>query len=89
MRAKVRADLMTALPVQRSNEGKMFERIFLEHPRSVGETYLEHQRSAFGFAMSLARAAIACFIHGLVPAVFRETGSSTVSRLHSNSTLPR
>jgi len=67
----------------------MLNRVFLEHPRSVGETYLEHQRSAFFFAASMLLAGIACFIHGLVPVLFRQTGSNAVSRLHERMVLNR
>jgi hypothetical protein len=61
----------------------MLKRFFLDHPRSIGETYFEHQRHAFRFASSLFGGAIACFIHGVVPAFFLTTGSETVRNLHS------
>lgn len=67
----------------------MWDRIFLEHPRSVGETYLQHQRSAFSFASAMFGAAIACLIHGLVPALFTQTGSTTVSRLYDRMVVNR
>ena len=60
----------------------VLSRIFVEHPRSVGETYLAHQRQAFGFGLSLIAAGLACMVHGLIPAVFLHTGSDAVSRLH-------
>jgi hypothetical protein len=67
----------------------MLSRVFLEHPRSVGETYLEHQRNAFSFAGSMMLAGIACFVHGLVPSLFRQTGSKTVARLHDRMVVNR
>ncbi|MHB8811712.1 MAG: DUF6356 family protein [Steroidobacteraceae bacterium] len=57
----------------------MFSQIFLEHPKSVGETYLVHQRKAFGFGVSMILGGLACLMHGLVPAMFLYTGSSTVT----------
>ena len=67
----------------------MLSRIFLEHPRSVGETYLAHQRQAFGFGISMIAAGLACMVHGLIPAMFLHTGSDTVSRLHHRLVVRR
>ena len=60
----------------------MLDRWFLVHPRSVDETYLAHQRAAWGFSASLLKAAAACFIHGLVPGLFESTASRSVAELH-------
>ena len=60
----------------------MMDRWFLAHPRSVEESYLQHQRAAWGFSASLLKAAVACFIHGLVPGLFESTASRRVTALH-------
>jgi hypothetical protein len=60
----------------------MFDRWFLAHPRSVGETYLQHQRAALRFAGSLVSAGLASAIHAFLPNLFVRTGSRTVARLH-------
>ncbi len=67
----------------------MLKRIFLEHPRTVGESYLEHQRSAFGFGGSLLVAGLICLAHGLVPAWFETTASRKVAALHVAMTAKR
>ncbi len=67
----------------------MFERVFLTHPRSIGETYLEHQKAAFGFAGTLFLASCACALHGMVPALFKVTGSTMVKRLYERMVLKR
>jgi hypothetical protein len=67
----------------------MLHRLFLEHPESVGETYLEHQRQAFGFAGTMFLGAFACFVHALVPSLFSHTGSRAISRLHERMVLHR
>jgi len=56
--------------------------LFKDHPASVGETYVEHMGSAFGFAVRLLGASLACFVHGLFPFLFTSTGSSTIKDLH-------
>lgn len=67
----------------------MLRQIFVEHPESVGETYLVHQRQAFGFGISMILAGLACLIHGLIPALFLHTGSDTISRLHGRLAVRR
>lgn len=60
----------------------MFKKLFVEHPESVGESYFEHMRMAFGFGFTMMAAAIACIIHGLIPGLFKTTGRKTVICLH-------
>ena len=67
----------------------MLDRWFLAHPRSVDETYLAHQRAAWGFSASLLKAAAACFIHGLVPALFESTASCSVADLYERMARQR
>jgi hypothetical protein len=67
----------------------MLDRLFLAHPRSVDETYLEHLRMAFGFAGALFVAALACALHGLFPALCQKTGSAYVRRLYERMVAHR
>jgi Family of unknown function (DUF6356) len=56
--------------------------LLLEHPRALGESYWQHQRRATRFGATLIGAGAACLVHGLVPGLFRETGSSAVKSLY-------
>jgi hypothetical protein len=67
----------------------LLEQLFKRHPRSVGETYLEHLRQAFTFGGRMLLAGIACILHGLLPAVFTSTGSRAVTALHERMVLNR
>ena len=67
----------------------MIERLFLRHPRSVGESYFEHQAVALSFAGDLLAAGAACAIHAAVPALFTKTASRMVERLHRRLVLQR
>jgi hypothetical protein len=67
----------------------VFTRLFLQHPHSVGETYLEHQRMALGFGFSLLVASLACFVHAIVPGLCVRTGSSAITRLHDRMVVHR
>ena len=67
----------------------MLDRLFFAHPRSVDEGYLDHQRTAFGFAGALLLAAAACTAHGLCPALCEKTGSTMVRRLYERMVTHR
>jgi len=60
----------------------MFAQLFLTHPQSVGETYLEHQRMAFSFAGPLLLAGLACLLHAVIPGLCERTASSRIENLH-------
>ena len=60
----------------------MFHRLFLAHPKSVGEGYFQHQRVALSFALPLLAAGFAAAIHALVPAVFERTAGDIIRALH-------
>ena len=63
-------------------EMSMWRRAFVEHPASVGETYLQHMDAAFSFGWRMVAAGFACLMHGVLPFLFVKTGSSTVRHLH-------
>lgn len=67
----------------------MLGRVFTDHPRSVGETYFEHQRAAFGFAARLAIAAGACAVHALIPSLFQTRASRIICDLHGRMVAHR
>lgn len=57
--------------------------LFLDHPTTVDETYLQHMRFAFSFAFWLAAAAGAALVHAFVPALCETTASRILKRLHA------
>jgi Family of unknown function (DUF6356) len=59
------------------------DRFFLSHPRTAGQSYLQHQRFAWKVALTLLGAASAAFIHGLLPNIFCTRASDTIKRLHA------
>jgi hypothetical protein len=67
----------------------ILEHLFTRHPRSLGETYLEHQRHAFAFGGTMVLAGIACILHGLLPALFSTTGSRAIRRLYERMVINR
>lgn len=57
-------------------------RLFVDHPGTVGETYLGHARFAFGFAFWLLMAGLAALVHAILPFLFETTASNIIERLH-------
>jgi hypothetical protein len=60
------------------NTMKTLHETFLAHPEAVGESYFEHMAFAFRFSGRLFKAALAAFVHGVVPAACETTASATV-----------
>lgn len=60
----------------------MFARLFVEHPRTVNESYGEHMGAAFSVGGRLFAAALKCFVHGLVPGLCKTAGSDAILKLH-------
>lgn len=60
----------------------MIARLFLTHPRSVGESYFAHAAFAGGFALRLAAAAGAAAVHAVIPALFERTASRIIADLY-------
>ncbi len=61
----------------------MIDRLFLEHPRSVNESYIGHMGFALWFALQLGGAAFAALVHAVLPFCFETTASRTIRELHA------
>lgn len=61
----------------------MFDRLFLRHPREVGESYGEHFATAGGFGARMVIGGLACMVHAVVPSLFVRTASDTVKSLYA------
>lgn len=61
----------------------MLDRLFLEHPRTVGESYGQHMTAALGVGSRLFVASLKCVVHAFVPALCKTSGSDAIVKLHS------
>ena len=61
----------------------MFRRLFLSHPATVGESYLQHQRVALSFALPLLGAGLAAMAHAIVPGLCETTAGDAIRKLHA------
>lgn len=59
-------------------------RLFQEHPRSLGMSWWEHGVGAVRIGTDLLAAGTACLIHAFVPGWFTQTAGRTVERLHDH-----
>lgn len=55
---------------------------FIEHPKSVNETYFEHLRFASSFAFGLFIAGGAAIIHAIIPCLCEKTASNKITDLY-------
>ena len=53
-----------------------------DHPRSVGENYLQHWCSAMSFVLRMVGLAVCVFVHAFVPGLFETTGKRGIQSLH-------
>lgn len=53
-------------------------RLFAEHPREVGESYLEHFTAAARFGFKLTRLAGCAFVHAVAPGLHKTTVSDAI-----------
>ena len=69
-----------SMPVRTAAERRpgAFERLFLEHPREVGESYLEHLGHSAGYGWRVLKISCFCFIHALIPGIFKTAASSRI-----------
>lgn len=56
-------------------------RLFVDHPREVGESYLHHAVAASRFGLRLAGLSGAAFVHALVPGLHRTTVSTEIKAM--------
>tara|TARA_R110001599_G_scaffold75281_7_gene206858 strand:+ start:713 stop:988 length:276 start_codon:yes stop_codon:yes gene_type:complete len=59
---------------------------FTEHPKELGETYLQHLLEALLFSATLAAAVFVCLIHAFLPFFFTHTGGDMVAKLSDRMT---
>lgn len=63
---------------------KLTERLFIEHPRSLGMSWAGHGAGAVKIGASLIVAGFACIIHALVPGWFTQTAGKTITGMYEH-----
>lgn len=62
-----------------------FKTLFLSHPRSVDESYLEHMAFAGRFSGRLFLAAFAALVHAVLPFMFEKTASTMIAEMYART----
>lgn len=65
---------------------KLFARLFMDHPREVKETYLEHAAASSSYGLRLLRASMMAFTHALVPGLCKTAASDCVKEMATELT---
>ncbi|MFC5344982.1 DUF6356 family protein [Brevundimonas staleyi] len=60
---------------------RAFKRLFVDHPKEVGETYVEHAGVATRMGWKLARLSACAFIHAVMPGAHKTTVSTSIKRM--------
>ncbi|MGB0967171.1 MAG: DUF6356 family protein [Halocynthiibacter sp.] len=63
----------------------MIDKVFLDHPRSVEESYLEHAAFAGKFSFRLFLAASAALVHAVIPCLFEKTASTMIAEMYAKT----
>lgn len=61
----------------------MIKNFFLDHPNENNMTYFAHLKHASYLGMIMFLGSASLFIHGLVPKLFKNTGSNTIKQLYN------
>jgi Family of unknown function (DUF6356) len=67
----------------------MFRRLFVDHPKSVDENYLEHFGVASRFGVTMIWGGLGALVHAVVPGWCITTGSDTIKRLNEIMVIQR
>lgn len=59
--------------------------LFLTHPRSVDESYVEHMAFAGRFSGQLLLAAGAALVHAVLPFAFEKTASRMIAEMYART----
>jgi hypothetical protein len=63
---------------------QFLDRIFLAHPRTVGESYLEHSVFALRIGLRLVLAGMAALLHAIVPSLCETTASRIILAMNAD-----
>jgi len=63
---------------------QILDRVFLAHPRTVDESYLEHCGFAARIGSKLLLAGMAALVHAIVPCLCETTASRIILAMNAN-----
>lgn len=77
----------SCIPTHTNHESGV--KIFTRHPNEVGESYVEHFKTASSFGVPMILGGLACLLHGVFPFLFEKSGSKLVTKLYGQMVANR
>jgi hypothetical protein len=68
---------------QIENKSGVVDRLFLQHPRSLGMSWASHGGGAIKIGCELMVAGMAAFVHAIFPGVCTDTAGKVVTRTYN------
>ena len=65
---------------------RIWQRVFVDHPKSVDETYFQHMRVAGWFASRLLAPGCAAIIYTVLPCLFEKTAGRMIEQMYAQIT---
>ena len=75
---------MATTQQSRAHRLSVRQRLFTDHPSSLGMSWASHGAGAVKIAAELIGAGCACLVHAAVPGWFTQTAGKTVERMHDH-----
>ena len=72
------------MATQQSSRMGLTDRLFFEHPRSLGMTWVGHGIGALDIGVRLLAAGLACLVHAVVPGLFTQTAGKTITGMYDH-----
>ena len=76
--------MATNQPKTQKRRTRVADRLFTEHPRSLGMSWASHGAGAVKIGAELIGAGCAAIVHGAVPGWFTDTAGKTVTRIYDH-----
>jgi hypothetical protein len=54
-----------------------------KHLTEAGESYTQHLIFALSVVLKMLKAGIQCFLHALIPSIFKSSGSNAIKELYN------
>jgi hypothetical protein len=67
-----------------SSRASISQRLFTDHPRTLGMSWAVHGAGAARIAFVLIGAGVACLVHAVVPGWFTQTAGKTVTNIYGD-----
>lgn len=65
---------------------RIWQRIFVDHPKSVDQTYIQHMCVAGWIFSRLLAASCAALIHAIIPCLFEKTAGRMIEEMYARIT---